>query len=71
MRVVCYNYFIFIWRICFRNLNDSFVVIVVANKNYIRTVLESSMNVRVLHFIIIPLDGPLPPRPGIFKMSTI
>lgn len=51
---------------CFRNLNDSFVVIVMTNKNAIKSIIESSSTVRVSHFIIIPLDGPLPPKPGTF-----
>lgn len=50
----------------FRNLNDSTVVVIIANKNIIKLILESSSNVHVSHFIIIPLDGPLPPKPGIF-----
>lgn len=49
----------------FRNLNDSTVVVIIANKNIIKIILESSSNVHVSHFIIIPLDGPLPPKPGI------
>ncbi|XP_050056702.1 uncharacterized protein LOC114121371 [Aphis gossypii] len=45
------------------NLNDSSVVIVMTNKNIIKSIIESSSSVRVSHFIIIPLDGPLPPKP--------
>ncbi|XP_001949289.1 uncharacterized protein LOC100160726 [Acyrthosiphon pisum] len=46
----------------FGNLNDSLVVIVMTNKNVIKSIIESSLTVRVSHFIIIPLDGPLPPK---------
>lgn len=35
-----------------------------ANRDVINSILES--NVRVSHFIIVPLDGPLPPKPGIY-----
>ncbi|CAH1726509.1 unnamed protein product [Aphis gossypii] len=45
------------------NLNDSSVVIVMTNKNIIKSIIESSSSVRVSHFIIIPLDGPLPSKP--------
>ncbi|XP_060833940.1 uncharacterized protein LOC132917285 [Rhopalosiphum padi] len=47
----------------FGYLNDSSVVIVMANKNIIKSIIESSSTVRIAHFIIIPLDGPLPPKP--------
>uniref|UniRef100_A0A2S2QVC5 Protein bride of sevenless n=1 Tax=Sipha flava TaxID=143950 RepID=A0A2S2QVC5_9HEMI len=44
-------------------LNESSIVIIIANKSIITLILESSSNVHVSHFIIIPLDGPLPPKP--------
>lgn len=39
-----------------------------ANKDIIKQIIESSLNVRVAHYIIIPLDGPLTSKPGIIFM---
>ncbi|XP_025199296.1 uncharacterized protein LOC112597454 [Melanaphis sacchari] len=47
----------------FGNLNDSSVVIVMTNKDIIKSIIESSSAVRISHYIMIPLDGPLPPKP--------
>lgn len=51
------------------DFNDSLVVIVMTNRNVIKSIIESSSTVRVSHFIIIPLDGPLPPKPD-FKSGS-
>ncbi|VVC31416.1 GPCR family 3, C-terminal,Bride of sevenless protein [Cinara cedri] len=53
------------------NLNESSIVVIIANKSIIKLILESSSNIHVSHFIIIPLDGPLPPKPDFVYGSYV